>query len=87
MNRTHENFDSGCIEQIQFVSLDLGPGFLFCNFLHAVPSKASFLQRFLSAGSGLDAGSPFSLFGCFMSLQACAFFAKSTVSKLKSEAM
>ena len=62
-------------------------GSSFAIFLHAVPSKASFLQRFLSAGSGLDAGSPFSLFGCFMSLQACAFFAKSTVSKLKSEAM
>ena len=27
------------------------------------------------------------LVACFMSLQACAFFAKSTVSKLKSEAM
>ena len=28
---THENLDSGCIEQIQFVELDLGLGFLICN--------------------------------------------------------
>ena len=38
-------------------------GSSFAILLRAVPSKPSFRRRFLSAGSGLDAGSPVPIFG------------------------
>jgi hypothetical protein len=41
MSNTHENLDSGCIEQMIFNLLDLGPEFLLCSafalFLHKPP--------------------------------------------------
>ena len=60
-------------------------GSCFAFLLRAVPSKASFFHRFLSVGSGLDAGSPFPLF-LKISFKPMIIFLQN-LSKLKSETM
>ena len=87
MNHTHENFDSGCIEQFQFVSLDLGPGFILCSSFACCSFKSILFSNVFKRGIGAGCWISFSSFWLLVSCLCKPVLSLQNLCKLKSEAM
>ena len=61
MNTTNEPLDLGCMEEMPFVLLDLGPGFLLCSSVGCCSFKHIF-SKVLRGGCWI------SFFGCIASI-------------------
>ena len=50
MNTTNEPLDLGCMEEMPFVLLDLGPGFLLCSSVGCCSFKHILFSKVLRGG-------------------------------------